>query len=187
MNNWFVMHTEEGKEEQALELMQRKLSRKLWRQCRILYKEKLLRTNGSLLCTTQMMFPGYIFIQTDYPEELKEELIKARQFPKLLGNEDMDIIAVEDKDLHFLQNICGENLQYTMGLSEVEADEEGNITCIHGVLKRYAGQITKKRLRKRYVLAEVPLFNRMETVLFGIVLPDDRIMQERCGLLVAKK
>ena len=64
-----------------------------------------------------------------------------------------------------------------MGLSEVETDDEGNLTRVGGILKPYSGQIVRKRLRKRYVLAEVGLFGRQETILFGIRLPGDQIWQ----------
>lgn len=66
-----------------------------------------------------------------------------------------------------------------MSLSRVEADEEGKLIHVEGILKKYEGQIIRQRLRKRYVLAEVELFQRKENVLFGVYLPEDEIWQEK--------
>ena len=97
----------------------------------------------------------------------------------MIGNEQVEIVPVEEKDLKFLQAVCGKDLEKPMTLSKVEADEEGNLTHVGGILKKYEGQITRRRLRKRYVLAEVELFQRKEDVLFGIYLPGDEIWQTR--------
>lgn len=179
MSNWFVMRTVPDKEEEAAALMQRVLPNHLWKQCRVLYKQKLFKTAGRYLVTKEKMFPGYLFIQTDQAKELQKELNKARKFPKLIGNQNVDVVPVTDRELGFLKSTCGEELQYTMGLSRIQVDEEGNITRIEGVLKPYVEQITRKRLRKRYVLARVELFNRVEDILFGIVLEKDEIVDNR--------
>lgn len=175
MTDWYVMRTVPEKELQAVKLIQSKISRSLWRQCRILKKQKLFRTGGELYQSTETMFPGYIFVQTGHPDRLQEELAKSREFPKLVGNQNIEIVAVEDKDLKFLKDVCGENLEHEMELSRVEADAEGNLLQVEGTLGKYRNRIVRKRLRKRYVLASVDLFNRTETVLFGIHLPGDRI------------
>ena len=88
-------------------------------------------------------------------------------------------VRMEEKDLAFLKQVCGEQLDQPMGLSQVEADEEGNLIRVEGILRPYSQKIVRKRLRKRYVLAEVGLFGRQETVLFGICLPGDRIWEGR--------
>lgn len=175
MGRWYVMRTVPGREQEAAGLMERTLDRKLWDQCRILGKKKLFRADGRLILTRETMFPGYLFVETDAPERLADELVKSREYPKFIGNGPADIVAVEEADMRFLESICGDGLQNDMELSPVEVDGEGNLTHIEGVLKQYEDRIVRKRLRKRYVLAEVPLFQRKEKVLFGICLPEDGI------------
>lgn len=182
MTNWYVMRTSPGREEEALELIGRTVDRRLWEQCRILRKKKLFRVDGRLILNVESMFPGYIFVKTEDPEQLQIELEKSREYPKLVGENisfgKNGLIPVETEDLAFLKSICGENLQRTMELSPVEVDADGNITHVAGVLKAYERRIVRKRLRKRYVLAEVPLFHRKERILFGVCLPGDRISTE---------
>ena len=184
MGKWYVMRTVPGKEAQAAELMERTVDRSLWEQWRILKKQKLFRAKGRLFLNTEDMFPGYIFVETGYPEELQEELEKSREYPALLGNPgagkpSVGVIPVEEKDLEFLKSVCGTKLDQPMALCVVEADSEGNLIHIDGILGKYENRITRKRLRKRYVLAQIDLFCRKEDVLFGICMPGDEILQEQ--------
>ena len=158
-DNWYVLRTVPGKEKEAAELMERTVDRRLWKQCRVLKKQKLFRVEGKYFLSREDMFPGYMFIE-------------------LIGNDKALIVPVEKKDLEFLKVACGEDLQKEMSLSKVEADGEGNLTHVEGILKPYKDHIVRKRLRKRYVLAEVELFQRKENILFGIYMPGDEIWHD---------
>lgn len=133
------------------------------------------------------MFPGYLFIQTNFPGELKGELDRARKFPKLLGSQSFVFTSIEKKDLTFIKKVCGEELEHEMGLSRVQVDEQGDFLSIEGSLKLYENKIVRKRLRKRYVIVSVPLFGRIEEVLFGIVLPKDRMVVNFSNIQNQKK
>ncbi len=172
---WHVMHTIPGRESGMTALLKSKISHELWRDCRILRKQQLFRTQGRYLLGRKEMFPGYIFIYTDLPKELAEELEKSRQFPQLIGSKTGSLVPVEDEDLRFLEHVCGRNLEHDMRLSTVQVDEEGQVRSAAGALKPYVGKITRQRLRHRYVTAEVPLFNRRENVLFGIRVEGDPV------------
>lgn len=121
------------------------------------------------------MFPGYIFVRTEFPDELRDELRKARQFPQLVGSQMEVLVPVEKDDLLFLEKVCGKELTHDMRLSTVQVDEAGLVRSASGALKSYVGRITRQRLRHRYVTAEVLLFNRRENVLFGIRMDGDPV------------
>lgn len=173
---WYVMRTVPGSEEEAVRLMERVLDHKLWKQCRILKKERLFRIRGQYVVNQQAMFPGYILIETNRPKGLLEELEKARAFPKILGDGVKELVPLEADDLDFLQSVCGENLNKVMGLSNIEVDAEGQICGVQGILEPYAEQIQMQRLRKRFVVVKVYLFNREQKVLFGVKMSDDMIL-----------
>ncbi len=79
---WYVLRTIPGKEPEAAELM------------------KLFRTQGDYLLGRKDIFPGYLFICTDSPQELAKELM-----------------PIKDEDLKFLE--------HDMRLSTVRVDEQG--------------------------------------------------------------
>ncbi len=171
--SWYVMRTVLGKEQEACALVEKKIDQSLWECCRILKKQQLFRTQGRYLLCRKEMFPGYIFVETRFPGELAEELQKARQFPQLIRSGRAELVSIEPEDLRFLINVCGRKLAQDMKLSTVEVDEKGQVKSAAGVLAPYLNQITRQRLRHRYVMARVQLFNRQEEVLFGIRMEGD--------------
>lgn len=177
MENWYAMKTIPGKEEEAAQLIRKTVSPSFWEICTVPKKQKLFRADGKLILDTGCMFPGYLFLKSDRIREMEAILKRSREYPGLLGAEDQKAVRIEEEDLAFLKQVCGERLERPMALSEVETDKEGNLIRIEGILKPYSGTIVRKRLRKRYVLAEVGLFGRKQTVLFGIRMPGDEIWQ----------
>lgn len=172
---WYVLQTPVGREEEAAELLIQKIDHALWDGCRILKKQQLFRIKGKYVLSRKDMFPGYIFIHTEYPEELAKALYRAKKFPQPVGGSDPALIPVKEEDLRFLQSVCGSRLEHEMPLSLVTVDKEGKILNATGVLAPYLRQLSRQRLRLRYVTAGVSLFNRREDILFGIRLAGDEI------------
>lgn len=179
MEEWYVLNTTSGREEEAAELLKRAADHRLWTECRILKKRKVFRSGGILHLIEEPMFPGYLFIKTEKPKELSKELKKARKFPQLLeGGHEYDkdgIIPIAESDLAFLKNVCGENLQSVMGITRIALNEENRIVRAAGALNSYLSQIVKLNLRKRFAIVEVNLFHRKQEVLFGLCLEKDRM------------
>ncbi len=178
VKQWYVLYTVPGKESEAAELLERAVSHNFWICCGIPKKIKVFRSGGILHLLEDVMFPGYLFVQTEHPEELAKELGKARQFPQLIGSDSKSgkdlFTPVEEKDLRFLQDVCGERLQRTMGVTKIVLNEENRIVLADGVLDHYRDRIVKLNLHKRFAIVEIELFNRRQEVLFGVRLEQDR-------------
>lgn len=166
--DWYILYTTPGKEDEAAELVRNKISPRFWHFCRVPKKQQLFRIHGKYVLNKKVLFLGYVFVATNTPELLQKELWKSHQFPQLFGERINGIAKVEPKDLEFLCNICGTNLEKDMGLSLVQTDKDGKIVQANGALKPYQDKIIRQRLRQRYVIAEISLFNRKEEVLFGV-------------------
>ena len=179
MEKWYVMRTVPGKEQEAGALIERTIDKRPVESVESFEKTEAVPSQREAVLKYGNDVPRLYFVKSSLPKELEEELNKSREYPKLIGNEPIETVPVEEQDLRFLQAVCGNELEKPMSLSKVEADEEGKLIHVEGILKKYEGQIIRQRLRKRYVLAEVELFQRKENVLFGIYLPGDEIWQER--------
>lgn len=173
MEQWYTLCTPIGKEREAEELLYRAVDRELWSEYGIPRKMKVFRSGGMLHLLEDVMFPGYLFIKTAFSKELCKALQKSREFPQFIGGLKPTIVPVEEKDLKFLQNVCGENLQNVMGISKIVLNHENKIVMADGVLKYYIDRIIKLNLHKRYAVVEVELFNRRQSVLFGLKLERD--------------
>lgn len=182
---WYVLRTVSEKEQQAVGLLERAVPHELWTYCRVLRKTKVFRSGGRLYLLEELMFPGYLFIKTAYPEDLARKLETVRKFPQIAGRKTgskppgkavahTEIIPVEMPDLVFLQNICGEELQKVMGVTRISLGQNNRITRADGVLENYLDKVVKLNLRKRFAIVEVELFNRRQEVLFGLWLEKDR-------------
>ncbi len=69
-----------------------------------------------------------------------------------------------------------------MGVTRLTLDGDNRIVRADGILNRYLNRIIKLNLHKRFALAQVELFGRSQSVLFGICLEqDDKFYPMRAG------
>lgn len=174
MERWYVLSTVSGREQEACELLERTVSHELWCICCVPRKTKVFRSGGILHLLDDVMFPGYIFIQTQFPKQLSGELKRAKKFPQFIDFNEQLLVPVEEQDLCFLQDVCGGDLQQTMGITKLHLGEENRILGAEGVLEHYLERIVKLNLHKRFAVVEVELFNRRQKVLFGLQLEQDQ-------------
>ena len=176
--NWYAIMTEQGQEYNSAELIKRVVPCSLCTLCSIPKKAKPFRHGGVYYATEDILFPGYVFAQTAHAEELRRELQKSREFPQFPvfgkdkeGND--QLIPISEKDLAFLQEVCGGQLQSVMGITDITLGEDKRILRARGVLEHYVGQVVKLNLHKRIAVTRVELFNRSQDIFFGIRLKQD--------------
>lgn len=179
--DWYVLQTFNDQEYEAASLMDIAVSKSFYSLCCVPKKLKVFRIGGELRLVEEIMFPGYLFVRTSCPKELCEELRKSRELPRFLpfGRDEKReeiLIPISTMDLDFLQNVCGERLQVPMGITEITLGENRKILKAQGVLERYVDQIVRLNLHKRFAVAKIPLFQRSQTVLFGICLEQDQVV-----------
>lgn len=175
MEQWYVLSTEQGREMDAVNLVQKKIPSSIYSACRILKKKKVFRSGGVLHILEDVMFPGYLFIRTDSPEQLQDALKRARSFPQMIGGDRNSLVPVERGDLHFLKDVCGEELEEAMEVTKVRIGEGNRLIFAEGILSRYLDRIVKLNLHKRFAVVDVELFHRRQKILFGLSLEQDRM------------
>ena len=175
--SWYVLKTQPGREEKAVELLSRlaACNPALSFAVRILRKRKVFRSGGVLHVLEDVMFPGYLFVRTAQPEPLCQALCASREFPQFFCcGPRAAFVPVAAADLAFLQHVCGPELDRPMGITEISVGEHKEIVRAHGVLRPYVNRVICLNLHKRFAVAEIPLFNRRQEILFGIRLEQDR-------------
>ena len=89
------------------------------------------------------------------------------------------MVPVEQADLAFLQDVCGEELTEVMGMSRITLGAEREIVETQGALLPYLDRLVRLNLHKRFAVVEVPLFNRTQRILFGVeLIKDSDILSE---------
>ena len=120
------------------------------------------------------LFPSYVFVETDTPEDFFFALKQVPKLTKLLGS-DGSFWTVQKEEEQILKELIGSDRSLTIRLSSVKTDENGAILSAEGALKKYLPVIVKKRLRKRSVIVEIPFLGEKRRVQLGIRLETDEI------------
>lgn len=175
---WYVIQTIAGKEMEAVQVIDKVLAKSCYTKCFVIQRECVWRIKGQRRVHIEPLFPSYIFVESDTPEDFFFALKKVPKMTKLLGDGNT-FWSVEKEDIEFLKKIVGNDKQYIVRRSLVEVDSDGTIISAEGFLKEYIGKIVKKRLRKRIVLIEFPFLGRLRQIEVGIRLHGDEIAKEK--------
>lgn len=187
---WYVIQTVTGKELELVHTIRKGVIREKQRQehCFVLYQECFRRRNGELKKGVELLFPSYVFVETDHPEEFFAELKKIPKAAYFLGMDEGFWGIYEEEEVflrRLMEDTCkdksdsgetkerGFGLSYLIRPSLVWVDKEGQIQKAQGVLSFYMDRIVKQRLRKRSVVIEIPFCGRMRRIRLGIRLKED--------------
>lgn len=169
---WFVIQTMTGKEADTVDVIDRILKKNSYERCFVIQRECIWRIEGRCRVHLEPLFPSYIFVETDTPEEFFFALKRVPKLTKLLGSEGT-FCPVERDEVRLLQKLLGDDEEYVVRRSPVEVNSDGEILSAGGVLKEYVSKIVKKRLRKRVVVVEIPFLGKMRRLQLGVRLAED--------------
>lgn len=170
---WYVIQTTTGSEQELLTVMDRVFDHRLYQRCFYIKREAIWRRSGKCVIHVEALFPGYVFIQTENPEEIYLRLKDIPQFAKMLGKEEIDFHPVSKEEELFLKRMLNGDREDTVRLSSVKIDDQGNLLSCGGALHYFQEYIIKKRIRLRYVIIRVHLLGRDREVKLGIRLDED--------------
>lgn len=183
---WYVIQTVTGREEELITLIRTIINRELFEECFVIKAEWMKRLGGQWQIQVRPLFPGYIFIETERPEEVFYKLKGVPKFSKILGNDRFEFTPVNEEEKKFLSLISSgqkhrlrqdeekEQVQRIVKLTEVVTDEAGAVTSMNGILECFKEKIVRLNLHKRFAVVDMTLFHENRTLIFGIRLKQDR-------------
>jgi len=124
-----------------------------------------IRRKGRLRPSMSAVFPGYIFIEADCDEEIKERQWEFRRtegfFRFLRSNQEITPLANRDLELvlHFIKNAGP-----VAGRSKVYFNENSRIVVVEGPLVGLEGRIVKVDKRKGRAKINLDLYNDSFTI-----------------------
>lgn len=171
MRMWCVVQTVTGKEDQLIQMIQKKVPHKLYEDCFIAYYERIWRKQGKSIVHVERMFPGYVLILTEEPENLFLYLRQVPMMSNMLADGEYTFLSLEDEEASFLEHILGED--HIARLSYIETGKGGSIRYVSGPLKQYLDRVTRFQFKKRYAVVSLKWKETEKTVLMGIILKED--------------
>ena len=82
---WYVIQTITGKEQELRDVIGKMIHRESYKNCFVLYQECFRRRNGGLERKMEPLFPSYVFVETDRPQEFFAELKRVPRMSRFLG------------------------------------------------------------------------------------------------------
>ena len=164
---WYVIQTMTGKEEELTEVLKSMLPQTICEKSFLIRRETCWRRKGEYQIQQEVLFPGYVFVETQVPETLYYQLKKVPKLSKLLSDGEEKFLPVREDEQEFLESLItieekdGKEV-YLVKRSEIQVNEEGNIVWAGTPLSRYIGNVVRKRIRKRYVVIEKSYLGRSE-------------------------
>ena len=167
---WYLIQTKTNEEEKIKQIIEKIKSLDKDSNCFTPIYEGVKRTGGKNRIYFDMLFPGYVFIDTEHPEKIMDAEKRMTEFVNLLGvekdEEGIRIAPVSKEEQAFIESLTDEN--YLMHLSLVKLDEKHKVESIKGPLENYKDKITKLEYRKRRAIVETEVFGKKHRILFGL-------------------
>lgn len=176
---WYVIQTITGKEQELINMIGKitaetggtktggAKTQRSYEKCFIISRECVWRMERRYQVCIKPLFPSYVFVETDTPDQFFYDLKGIPKLTKLLGC-DGTFWTVQKEEEELLRKLVGDDPEYIVRRSPVEVNKDGEIISVEGILKEYAGRIVKKRLRKRVVVIEIPFLGEMKKIELGI-------------------
>ena len=169
MVNWYVLMTRTGQENKAKEEISNSWIMKTASPF-IPMKESYFRRAQQLKKEKEIMFPGYVFVETEIPESefiacTLDYIKKSRLILKLLRYGDSNEIAVRENESRFLKNLLNDNkcIEFLEGI--IEGDK---IVITNGAFQGLESVIKKINRHKMQAMIEVELFGTIRTMTIGL-------------------
>lgn len=179
---WYLLKTWEGREEALAEEIRKKLPSCFYKDCFVIYQERIWRKQQRSVVHVEKLFPGYVFLTSEknifYDEKYSflscPVLSCPEEFPALAGLAacgDLTILPMAEKDAEFLEKISGDD--HMVKLSCVLKDENGRICNISDPLRSCLGQVERYHFKKRYAMVRRQLWGEDQAIAMGILLKED--------------
>lgn len=160
---WYVIQVYTGQEERIVQQCRERVMEE-GEEAFIPLVERMTKIRGEWMPVKTRLFPGYVFVETDRPQELHIRLKKIKFMTKLLKTGEV-ITPLHSEEEEYLKRLQDEEhvVRYSEGWLEGD-----RLVVNAGPLKGYEGKIKKILRHKRLVVLEVPLLGRQVEVTLGL-------------------
>ncbi len=167
---WCVIQVLTGKEEKMRYACEKYIDPDILDETFIPFRECRRKRNGVWKNEKTTLFPGYVFLITDNPDELYNQLKKVEGMTKLL-RADQTVLQLTIDEEELLKNLGGDNHIVEMSYGFIEGQK---VTITEGPLKGMEGLIRKIDRHKRSCIVEVQMFGQNTKMTAGLEIVEKR-------------
>lgn len=175
---WCVIHIKDGGEERIEDFVAGLLPENIHARCFHLIRSRRKKYEGQWQTVQEDLFPGYVFIDTDQPDQVYKELKKVPK-PKLLFSDDEYVSTMEKHESDLMERLTDRNGR--IGISKVRIDTDGKIHYLSGPLEHMENLVRKVNLHKRIAEIETEVMGKKRILYLGIEIEEDNRRREAAG------
>lgn len=154
---WYVIWTKNNTEYQLRDQIVRRISSEVCRDCHILTRTEQQKWNNKIVTKTKLLFPCYLFVDTDDPEKLNSLIRQIKisdNHPRVIKSGDV-YKPITDTEKEILKSLAGNdgNVGISTGIIENKV-----LKVIDGPLKGFEKYIYKIDRYKRKAWLAMNLF-----------------------------
>ena len=163
---WYVLWTNTGREEHTRQMIYNYADPALYSRCAIPYRLKRHYFKGKSHIAKLILFPSYVFIETDAIKEFVDNIKWFPGFNVVLHMEDF-YCPIYRHEEHLLMNLMKDSEIIDISEGYMEGDR---IHITSGPLLGQEGIIKRVRPRQGVAVIEMNIFNRTTEVSLGLEL-----------------
>nr|WP_297703737.1 transcription termination/antitermination NusG family protein [uncultured Butyrivibrio sp.] len=155
-----IVYSGEDKELHTEQLIEKILSKDMYKRCFHPMQHMVMKRHGQLFVVARKLLPGYVFIETDYPDQVRDALDEAHIIP-LFSNKEF-VPYMSDEESKVFTSIIDEAGLVPLSVATTRKDENGRTRAnfLSGPLSNIADKVTKVDFTKRkaYIDSGLSLF-----------------------------
>lgn len=163
---WYVVQVVGGQEHAVITQIEKLVDADTFRSCFIPQYENKKRYAGVWKYVKEVLFPGYVFVDTRTPERFRKELVKVSRMTRMLHDGSEHFIPLADDEKTLISAFIGDD-DHVMKMSEgiIEGDD---IIILKGPLMNHIGLVKKIDRHKRLAYLEIYMCGRRTTIKAGL-------------------
>lgn len=166
MEQWYVIQVRTGKEEWVNTCCKLLLQGdSCLQKCFIPYSKRLKKCKGEWIEKTEILFPGYVFMISEDPTRLYQELKRVPDLTKMLGKDKKEIFSLPEDEVAFLKSFGEEEQIVGVSVGCIEGDQ---IIVEKGPLKGKEGLIRRIDRHKRIAEIEIEFLGEKRKAKVGL-------------------
>ena len=154
--SWYVIHVRVGKEEAICYKIRTRVPENLWEECFVPQVETIYKKAGEYQKVIKPLFPGYVFLVCQDPEQVAVSLRKVPDFTRILKTGEY-FEPLRQQEIDWLLTLAGNEFRVAMSTGYIVGDK---ICIVEGPMKGMDGAIRKINRHKRTAMVEVSFLGR---------------------------
>lgn len=167
---WYVVQVVGGREDSVVRKIEKQVSEETFASCFIPKYEIRKRYSGVWKTRQEILFPGYVFVDTATPDLFRVELNKVLAMTKMLSGEnnsgERKFVPLSDEEKTLISSLIGDD-DFVLKMSEgvIEGD---CVRVLKGPLQGRETLVHKIDRHKRVAFVELCILGRTKTVKVGL-------------------